>query len=62
MTMSDALSPVFWYRNGKATPMVPCDGAAVERVARALDRAYDRHEMTLIEVARDVLRAAGETP
>lgn len=32
----------------------------IERAARVLDRSYDRHEMTLQQVAREVLEAAFE--
>ena len=58
----------------EGTPVVPCDDAAVERVAAELARQRgwvwaalsDRHHAGTREALRDaataVLRAAGETP
>lgn len=51
-------------------PVVPCDDAAIERVARALFEDYSSEYETTWEQDRDafmtaaekVLRAAGETP
>lgn len=43
----------------EATPVVPCDEAAVERAVRAL---ANRGVLSHHEVAEIVLRAAGEQP
>lgn len=44
----------------KKAPELVLHDDMVKRAARALDRAYDRHEMALEQVARDVLEAAFE--
>lgn len=55
-------SPLIWYRNGKGTPMVPCDDAAVERAIEALRAAWraERGALPADEVVAVVLQAAGE--
>lgn len=49
-----------------AVPVVPCDDAAVERVANYLDPGWnsgnDAMRRTVLDVARGVLRAAGAQP
>lgn len=57
-------SPLIWYRDGKGTPMVPCDDAAIERAATEIlrltrERGTGPDRWSAHETAEIVLRAAG---
>ena len=45
-----------------ATPVVPCDDAAVERAGAVLNRMFGWTDTYAQHIAETVLRAAGETP
>lgn len=46
----------------KRVPVVPCDEEALERVAFALKQCFGGRDIDTRQLAREALRAAGETP